>query len=261
VWGGAANLSPADEILIRIERVIDLDSEGQLVASILSKKIAAGSTHIVIDIPIGPTAKVRTVARAKILRKYLEMTGEKLGIKIRTVFTDGSQPIGRGIGPALEAKDVLAVLQCDKNAPQDLREHALALAGKVLEFSNQVKAKTGKKIATEIVDSGVAWQKFQAICKAQGGLFELPNAAYTHTITAKKSGEVTAIDNRRIAKVAKLAGAPRSKAAGVELLTPLGTQIEKNQPLYIIHSETPGELKYALNYLAEEQAIIQIEKL
>lgn len=260
VWGGSVALSPADDILIRIERVVDLDGEGQLVASILSKKIAAGSTHIVIDIPIGPTAKVRTQQMAQLLENYLERVGKELGVDVRSIFTDGSQPVGRGIGPALEAKDILAVLQSDKNAPQDLRDRALMLAGHVLEFSPGVARGTGKQLATSLLDSGRAWQKFQAICMAQGGLFEPPVAQYTHVVAAKNPGKVIAIDNRRIARIAKLAGAPKSKAAGVELLTPTHTSVERDQPLFVIHSETTGELKYAMNFLEKNHEIVQIEK-
>jgi len=259
VWGGAAALSPADDILIRVERAIDLDSEGQLVASILSKKIASGATHIVIDLPVGPTAKIRTQQMADLLKDYFESIGSELGVGIRTVATDGLQPVGRGIGPALEAKDVLAVLQNEKNAPQDLRERALSLAGQVIEFSADVMPGSGKQLATEILNSGRAWQKFQAICKAQGGLREPPIAAHTHEVIAKMSGHVTAIDNRRLARIAKLAGAPKSKAAGVELLTPLTSKVEKGQPLYVVHAENPGELDYAVTFLEHEQGIIHLE--
>ncbi|MCX7124424.1 MAG: thymidine phosphorylase family protein [Gammaproteobacteria bacterium] len=260
-WGGLMRLSPADDILIQVERAIDLDSEGQMVASILSKKIAAGSTHIVIDIPIGETAKVRTEKMAFLLKNCLINTGKSLGVEVCVIFSDGSQPVGRGIGPALEAKDVLSVLQNEKNAPQDLREHALTLAGQVLEFSNKVIPGSGVKIATEILNSGKAWKKFQAICNAQGGFFEPPTAAFQHIITAKKPGKITAINNRLISRLAKLAGAPRSKAAGIELLTPIGMAVDKNQPLFIIHSDSGGELKYALSFLEQEADIISIMEI
>lgn len=260
VWGGSVALSPADDILIRIERALLLDSEGQLVASILSKKIAAGSTDILIDIPIGPTAKVRSIETALLLKDYLESIGKELGVNLCTLFTDGAQPIGRGIGPALEAKDVLKVLGNDKDAPLALRERALTLAGLVLEFSPNVVKGTGKQIAQKILESGQAWKKFQAICRAQGGMKEPPLAAYTHVVTSDKQGKVLAIDNRYIAQLAKLAGAPKSKAAGVELLTPIGTQIEMQQPLFIIHSQTRGELDYAIHYLSLGHQIMKIEE-
>ena len=150
---------------------MDLDSEGQMVASILSKKIAAGSTHIVIDIPIGPTAKVRSVGQAHMLKKYLESIAQNFSIHLSVVFTDGTQPVGRGIGPALEARDVWAVLSCEPSAPNDLKDRALTLACHLLEFSPKVAKGTGKEIAESLLNNGHALRKFQAICYAQGGLF------------------------------------------------------------------------------------------
>jgi thymidine phosphorylase len=259
IWGGSVTLSPADDILIGVEHVLDLDSEGQLVASVLSKKIAAGSNHIIIDIPIGPTAKVRSMQMAELLKDYLESVGKTLGVVIRTIFTDGSQPVGRGIGPSLEAKDVLAVLRGDANAPQDLRERSLELAGYALEFSNTVIPGTGKQVAQSILESGAAYKKFVAICEAQGGMREPTTAKYQQVVTAKVSGQVVSIHNRHLARVAKLAGAPKSKAAGIELLTPLKTMVTKGQPLFIVYSETPGELAYSVNYLEQETDLVNIE--
>lgn len=260
VWGGSVALSPADDILIRIERALLLDSEGQLVASILSKKIAAGSSHILLDIPIGATAKVRSIETANLLKDYLETIGKELGVMVKAIFTDGSSPIGRGIGPALEAKDVLAVLQGDKNAPQDLRSRALMLAGQVLEFSPKVKPGTGQRIAEEILSSGQAWKKFQAICNAQGGIMEPPVAKYQHVVRATSAGKVAAIDNRLISRVAKLAGAPKSKAAGVELMISVGSTVSVREPLYIVHAESRGELDYAVNLLSQDYDIIHIKE-
>lgn len=128
-WGGAVRLSPADDIFIRIERALDLDTEGQMIASVLSKKIAAGSTHLVLDLPVGPTAKVRTREAAEALSRGLTAVAQAFGIHAAINIGDGTQPIGRGIGPALEARDVLAVLQCAPNAPQDLRARARHLRG------------------------------------------------------------------------------------------------------------------------------------
>jgi thymidine phosphorylase len=107
VWGGSVGLSPADDMLISVERPLDLDSEGQLVASVLSKKAAAGSTHVVIDMPVGATAKVRSSTAAERLGSRLERVGRAIGIEVRILVTEGDQPVGRGIGPALEARDVL----------------------------------------------------------------------------------------------------------------------------------------------------------
>lgn len=260
VWGGEANLSPADDILIRVERVLNLDNEGQLVASVLSKKVSAGSTHVVIDIPIGPTAKVRTIDAANRLKQQFELIAKQVGINIQVIFTDGTQPVGRGIGPALEARDILAVLQCKKDAPQDLRERALMLAGEVLELSSKVVPGSGIEVATEILNSGKAWHKFQEICRAQGGLFEPPVAKYVHTITAPRTGIISLIDNRRLATLAKLAGAPRAKAAGIELHASVSSSVEQGQPLFTIHSEAPGELQYAVDAIKAIRDIMKIEE-
>lgn len=259
VWGGNVRLSPADDLLIRVERPLDFDSEGHLVASVLSKKIAAGSTHVVIDMPVGPTAKVRSMEAARSLRERFEKVGAALGMKVDVQLSDGSQPVGRGIGPALEARDVLAVLRREADAPGDLRERALQLAAHVLEFAPSVKPGTGLQLATRLLDSGEAWKKFIAICDAQGGLLDPPVAALTRPIVSQHTGECVAIDNRRIAQVAKLAGAPQSPAAGVDLHVRLGQRVQRGAPLYTIHAEAPGELEYALAFAGNHPDILRVE--
>ncbi|HET8745731.1 MAG TPA: thymidine phosphorylase family protein, partial [Ramlibacter sp.] len=204
VWGGAVRLSPADDVLIRVERPLDLDSQGQLVASILSKKAAAGATHVVIDMPVGPTAKVRSPQAAQALARQLRQTAQALRLQLRVVQTDGTAPVGRGIGPALEARDVLAVLRGDAGAPADLRQRALLLAGELLEFGGVAGQGGGTRIAAEVLAHGRAWRKFQDICEAQGGLREPPRPVCSQPVAAARSGCVVAIDNRRLARIAKL---------------------------------------------------------
>jgi thymidine phosphorylase len=259
VWGGNVRLSPADDILIRVERPLDFDSEGQLVASVLSKKIAAGSTHVVIDVPIGPTAKVRTEIAARALADRLTTVGTRLGIHVDVQFSDGLQPVGRGIGPALEARDVLAVLRREAGAPADLKERALMLAGRVLEFSPGTPAGSGMAKARQILDSGLALRKFEAICEAQGGFRDPPRANHTYVATARVDGRCTAIDNRRMARLAKLAGAPRAPAAGIEMHTRLGMHVQRGEPLFTLHAEAPGELQYALGFLRSHPDMIRVE--
>jgi thymidine phosphorylase len=256
VWGGAARLSPTDDILIRVENVLDLDSEGQLVASILSKKIAAGATHLVLDLPVGPTAKIRTRESAEILSQSLTEIGAEFGLVVRTVLTDGMQPVGRGIGPALEARNILEVLQGKPGAPDDLRERAVLLAGHILELGGAAGPGEGLGLAGATLGSGRAWTKFQRICEAQGGMRVPRIASYRRVIAATTGGLVTSLDNRRLAKVAKLAGAPEDNAAGLELHVRLGDKIDSRQPLYTIHSESPGELAYALTYARANHGIV-----
>lgn len=256
VWGGSVHLSPADDLLIRIERALDLDSESQLIASVLSKKIAAGSTHLVLDLPVGPTAKIRSQEAAEALSVSLTNVAAVFGLKTKSVISDGNEPVGRGIGPALEARDVLAVLQGMAMAPLDLQERAVSLAGALIDLATGTT--DGDAIALRTLNSGVAWRKFQEICEAQGGMREPPLATYRQPITAGRAGRVSVIDNRRLATIAKLAGAPEARAAGVELHVRVGDRIERNDELVTIHAETPGELSYALDYVAREPGIFEV---
>lgn len=253
VWGGALTLSPADDVLIRVERPLDIDSDSQLVASVLSKKIAAGSTHVLIDIPVGPTAKVRSDVDAAQLESLLTQVAAATGLRLRVLRTDGTQPIGRGIGPALEARDVLAVLQGNAHAPADLKARAVVLAGALLEHAGHLQVGAGTREALRLLQGGQAWRKFQAICEAQGGLREPAIAAISEVIPATEGGVLLAIDSRRLARVAKLAGAPNVPAAGLELHVHLGDRIEKGMPLLTLHCQAPGELAYARQYLAQHR--------
>ena len=257
-WGGAVQLSPADDVLIRVARPLQLDSAAQLVASVLSKKAAAGSQRVLIDIPVGPTAKVRSREAADALGAMLAHVGSAIGLQLRVLETDGSQPVGRGIGPALEAHDVLAVLQGERHAPADLRERGLVLAGHVLEMADKAAAGAGYAMAQATLDSGRACKQFRAICEAQGGLREPPVAPLVRPYVAAANGVVTQMDNRRLAMVAKLAGAPGSPAAGIALDVKLGQRVHKGQPLFHIHAQSRGELEYAQAYLRDQQGLMAI---
>ena len=258
VWGGAVRLSPADDIIIRVERALDVDTEGQMIASVLSKKIAAGSNHLVLDIPVGETAKVRSAEAAQALTAGLLEVASAFGIKARVMVGDGQQPIGLGIGPALEAHDVLAVLQNKTDAPRDLRVRATALAGVLLEIGGKAIDGAGQALADATLSDGRAWEKFQRICEAQGGMRVPPVAPHQHPLEAARAGRVRSIDNRKIAKLAKLAGAPDAKAAGVALHVKLGATVGRGMPLCTVHAQAPGELAYALDYAAANPGIIEV---
>ena len=258
VWGGTAQLSPADDVLIKIEKALDIDSEGQLIASVLSKKAAAGSTHVVIDIPVGETAKVRSMEMAQKLQNHMETVGNSVGLNVKVVITDGSQPVGNGIGPTLEAMDILKVLKNEERAPIDLKERVVLLAGELLELSGKVASGAGRQTALQLLESGKAYEKFLAICKAQGRFTRPVLAPYKTEIRAETSGILKRIDNRKIAKLAKLSGAPQSKSAGILLNVHLNDSVEKDQLLYILYAESQGELHYALEYKNNHNDIITI---
>ncbi len=248
-WGGTANLSPADDVLISVERPLSLDSPGQMVASILSKKISAGSSHLVLDIPIGPTAKVRSMPEAQRLRRLFEYVARRMKLSLDVVITDGRQPVGFGIGPVLEARDVMRVLENDPRAPIDLRQKSLRLAGRLIECDPDVRGGDGFAIARDILDSGRALAKMNDIIQAQGSRsfdHNQPNlGALTFEVRSPHAGTVTSIDNLQIARIAGLAGAPKVKNAGVDLLCKLGDEVQADTLLYRVHASYTADLEFA----------------
>lgn len=248
-WGGTAKLAPVDDILISVERPLAMDSTGQLVASILSKKIAAGSTHLLIDIPVGPSAKVHQNHDALKLRKLFEYVGDLFGLHIDVVVSDGSQPIGNGIGPALEARDVKQVLSNQQDAPSDLREKSLKLAGRILEFDPDIRGGQGYVIARDILESGRAYEKMQAIISAQGRVeYCEKTAQFEYAVIAKSTGYVHAIDNLKIATIASLAGAPIDKYAGIHLVKKVSEKVRKGEPLFIIYADFKSNFDFATEF-------------
>lgn len=261
VWGGNTGISPADDVLIRVERPLGLDSEGLLIASILSKKAAVGSQGVLIDLPVGPLTKVRSIDAALSLSRSLTIVGAELGLQVQTVFTDGSAPVGRGIGPALEAMDVMAVLERAPGAPSDLRERALRLAGLLLEMAAKAPKGAGHALASQALDDGRALAKFVAICEAQGGMRIPRKAAQTHVVPAHAGGVVASIDTRLLARAAKLAGAPRDPTAGASLHAQIGERVQVGQPLLTLHAQSRGALDYALNFMRTQLPLFRLEEV
>jgi len=259
-WGGTAKFAPVDDILISVERPLGIDSVGQMVASILSKKLAAGSTHLLIDIPVGPTAKVRHMQEALQLRKLFEYVGDRLNLYLEVIITDGTQPVGRGIGPVLEARDVMQVLNNEDAAPEDLRQKALRLAGRIIEFDPDVRGGFGYNIARDILESGRALAKMNAIRQAQG-IRTQPFALgkLSIDINATTNGYVIHINNRQLARIARLAGAPMDKGAGVDLLKKIGDEVTKGIPLYRIYAEFTADFRFACT-LAQDNSGYRIGK-
>jgi thymidine phosphorylase len=250
-WGGALDLAPADDILITVERPMELDTEAQMVASILSKKRTAGATHALIDIPLGSTAKVRSHEDAERLVDLFRTVAARIGLHVDVVVTEAHGPIGRGIGPRLEALDVLAVLRRDPGAPSDLREKALYLAARLLELVGAVATGGGYRAAEETLDDGRALATFERIVAAQGAR-ELPAPArYREVVGATADGRIREIDCWQIARVAKRAGAPANAAAGVRLLRTVGDVVARGEALFEIHAQSEAQLEFAREHARE----------
>jgi thymidine phosphorylase len=252
-WNGRLNHSPVDDVMNAITRPLGIDSQRWAVASILSKKLAAGATHVVIDIPYGPHAKTPTQADAEALGALFTRIGKRLGLMVVAVATDGSAPIGRGIGPALEARDAMAVLDRDPAAPADLRAKALRFAGIILGWTGP----DGPARAEALLDSGAARAAMARIIKAQGA--QTPAIAIgrlTHEISSPAAGRVTAIDGAWIGAIARRAGAPADKGAGVDLLVGIGTSVSAGNLLFRIHATQPDNLTAAVSLAAQDTGVI-----
>jgi len=253
-WGGSLGLAPADDKLIKVERMLNLDPEGQLLASILSKKLAVGSTHVLIDIPYGERAKV-TKKEAAHLRNHFLALAKDFHLKMKVILTDGSQPIGNGIGPVLEMLDILRVLKQD-SPPIDLQKKAILLAGELLELVGKAKKSEGNSMALEILESGLAYKKFEEIISAQGRKKNgLKLASYKHDIRAKSSGEIQSIDNKAINFLAAILGCPYDKGSGIYLHKHVYDKIEKNEALITFYSDSKEKLRDALQAYNKKQPI------
>lgn len=258
-WGGAFTLSPADDIIIAVERPLSIDAQGQMVASILSKKKAAGSTHILIDIPVGKSAKVTSHMAAIQLKKLFEYVASKMYIFVDVIITDGSEPIGCGIGPVLEAIDVMKVLKMEKDAPKDLFNKSLELAGKIIEFDPKVRGGEGRKIAEKILSSGKALEKMNRIIDAQGRKTLKEPGPLNKEILSTKNGVIKEINNQKIAKCAKLAGAPEDVRAGICLYKKVGENVQNGEPLFAIYAEQDADLGFALEFWEKHKEMVVVE--
>src|SRR3989338_4324288 len=245
VWGGSLNLAPADDKIIGVERTLEIDAESQLLASIMAKKYSVSSTHILIDIPICNGTKVRTKAEALKLKKSFEEVVKRLRKHVRVMITDGKQPIGNGIGPALEAKDVLWVLRRDKRRPIYLEKKCIAMATEIFKMAG---IKDSKNKAVEILDSGKAYKKMKEIIRSQDGKIFDPDdikiGGFKLDVKSGKKGIVKKIDNKIIARLARVAGAPRDKGAGIYLYKHVNDKAKKGENLFTIYSESKHKLRF-----------------
>jgi thymidine phosphorylase len=256
-WGGALDLAPADDVLITVERPMELDTEAQMVASILAKKKSVGATHALIDIPVGRSAKVRTFAAGNELAALFRAVAAQIDLRIEICLTEARAPVGRGIGPLLEAQDVVAVLRREREAPQDLREKSPFIASRLLEMSGAVTAEAGYREARRVLDSGDALKKFDEIVAAQGAR-ELPAAArFREMIPSRADGRVREIDCWEIARVAKRAGAPANVSAGVRLLRTVGDVVAKGEPLFEIHASSQTQLEQSKAYADQHPEVVR----
>jgi len=258
VWGGTLGFAPADDKLIRVEKLLHVDPEPQLLASIISKKLSVGAKYALIDIPYGPGAKVKNKKEALNLKRKFERIGKKLGIKLECFLGHVEEPRGNGLGPLLEVVDVIQVLKRESSA-YHLEKVSLLLAARLLELAGKVKKGKGIGMAKEILESGKAYKKFVEIVEAQGGnedtFKKLKPARYREEIKSSKKGKVKELNIRKLNQTAIIAGCPADKAAGIVLNKHLHDPLIKGEVILTVYSESRKKLREAVDFLNKTKAI------
>lgn len=261
-WGGGVDLAPADDKIIKIEHPLSLDPEGQVVASVMAKKISVGSKFVVIDLPIGPEVKIKTKDKAESMAlKFIEV-GRRFEMKVECILTDGSEPSGPAFGPVLETKHVMEILEGKHY--DNLAQKACEIAGAIFELSGGAKKGKGCELAREILVSGKALLKMREIIKAQGGKImgsaEIEPSQLFSEVASVEKGKIRAINVRLMTKIARIAGAPQDSKAGVLLKKKVGDEIINGEPVYLVYAENKMKLDAALSY-AKSNNPIEVEKV
>lgn len=250
-WGGGVNLAPADDIIIRVEYPLSIDPYGQVLASVMAKKKAVGADYLVLDLPTGPNTKVPDLDYArKLSRDFIDL-GDMLDIQVECAVTYGGQPVGQAVGPALEAREALLALE-GGDAPGSLIEKSCAIAGILLEMGQAARRGEGKAVARKLLESGDALDKFQEIVAAQRGPKSIASDDITvgdhhQVLTAEEDAYLSAVDNKAIIAIARAAGAPRHKGAGVVLHKKRGDRVDKGDKLLTVHADNEHKLQAALD--------------
>ncbi|MBS7650995.1 MAG: AMP phosphorylase [Candidatus Bathyarchaeia archaeon] len=255
VWGGALHLAPADDIFVNIEFPLSIDP--LLLPSIMSKKKAVGSKFVVIDIPTGAEVKVKTMVEAQLLAQDFIELGRRLEMNVQCAITYGGQPVGHAIGPALEAREALENLT-NIRLDRDLVDKATDIAGMLLEMAG---IHDGEAKAMDVLKSGRAERKMREIIAEQGGNpnikpEDIPVGQYTLDIEAENHGILLWIDMPRLVEIARLAGSPKDKGAGVLLHKKLGEKVSKGDKLFTIYSEKAGKLESAYSSLKDSPIML-----
>ncbi len=256
IWGGGLSLAPADDKIIKVTYPVSVEPHSKAVISIMAKKAAMGITHCLIDLPVGKTAKIHTIQDAQELKKQFEYVGKQFGMKMCIEITDAKQPIGAGIGPTLQVREVLRVLQQHPDRPIDLETKALYLASKLIELTGYCRKGQGLKIATEQLRLGRAWEKMKEIIKAQNGKSveseKMKLGKISYEFKAKKDGIIKDVDMKHLNTVVRSLGCPIEETAGIYLNKKLNDFVEKGETVFTLYTESESRLEDALALLEDK---------
>lgn len=245
IGGQTAQLAPADGRMYALRDVTGtVESAPLICASILSKKIAAGADAILLDVKTGAGAFMSTEDGAAELARLMQQVGRRLGRRVVCAVSEMGQPLGLSVGNAIEVEEALETLK--GRGPADLRELCLTLGALLLEAGGVVRdAQTGRLKLTELLDNGMALNRFRDLVFAQGGdprvvddYTIMPQATVRKTLASPASGYVSAIDARLVGEAAGALGAGRQTkddvldlGAGVLLRKKIGDRVEAGEPL------------------------------
>ncbi len=265
VWGGGVDIAPADDVLIKVEEPLMFESFDKILVSIMAKKIAFGSTHVVIDLPYGDHVKVHNQQDAELVKEKFEKLAKRFSIKIRVRIHKTQEPAGRGIGPLLEAKEALKVLEQHRDRPLDLEQRSISLASELLDLclndATQSKKEeihkefnTPDKWARHILSTGQAHKKMLEIIEAQGGNANIESTDLlpgkeSYNILAKKKCRIEKLNSKNISIIAKILGCPAEKKAGIYLHNKIGDTAQEGEVLYTLYATDKQKMKEALDSL------------
>lgn len=256
VIGQTGNLAPADKLLYALRDVTaTVDSIPLIAASVMSKKLAAGSDKIVLDVTTGSGAFMKNTRDAKNLAKHMVAIGNHAGKETVAILTGMEEPLGFAIGNNMEVKEALEVLKGD--GPEDVKEVSVALAGMMLSLGlENVSHSQGKRMAKKALSSGQAFEKFKEMVQAQGGdirYVEHPEFferdAFEGEVLAAEDGFLSGMDTEKIGVAAGLLGAGRETkdsvidmSAGIYLEKKIGDTVKKGEPIAICYAGTKEKL-------------------
>jgi len=261
VWGDGSDFSHVDSIFINYQKDFRVDPRNIMIASILSKKLAAGATHLIMDIPVGFGTKVLTQEEGNKLALDFAEIGKRLGIKITTAITHGGAPIGRTIGVNLEFAEALSALENKENTSFSLREKSVSLSGLGLEFVGAVPKGDGITVATKLISSGKALKKMKEIIEIQGGdpnikSDDIVPGDFSIDINAPIDGFISSVSNQGFIDIARAAGCPKVHGSGLYLDKKPGKTVKKGEKLYTIYAEKEWQLSNALKIAEKERPMV-----
>lgn len=264
VWGGGVDIAPADDELIKVEEPLLFESFDKILVSIMAKKIAFGVNHLVVDVPYGEQVKIHTLSDAESLKRKFIYIAERFNVKIHVHLHKTEGVAGRAVGPLLEVKEALEILEQRLTRSFELEKQALHLAGQLLDLcleeENQVMRELKKRIilefgsglkwATYILESGHALMKMREIIRAQGGdegvvSQSLKPGKFYFDVKTERSRTIKGVSSRNIIIIAKILGAPKHKKSGILLHYKSNELAKAGSALYTLYSESAYNLKEA----------------